>query len=140
MLVASSIEPVRRPVPPPFAESEFALLNRFRERAARARSARRMDLFGSCALLSGDKAAAASAYADALLRALRSGLGRTPVFFKPGEREVSDDEAWLLRLVLSVAADDRASARFLVGRMVAPATLRPILFLASGLAARLDGF
>lgn len=140
MLAASSIEPVRRPPSPPFAESEFAILNRLRDRAAQARSARRIDLFGTCALLSRDRAAAASAYADALLRALRSGLGRTPVFFRPGEREVSVDEAWLLRLVLSVAAEDRASARFLVRRMIAPAALRPILFLVNGLAARLDGF
>jgi hypothetical protein len=89
-------------------------------------------------MLSGDTGEAGTAFAAALIRTLSQGLGRPLVFFKPGSREVSFDERWLIALVAAVQKRDEPSFEFLIRSRLARHTHRPTAFLARNLAMRLD--
>jgi hypothetical protein len=123
-----------RPTPLPRGAS----LERLRALAVRCRAARRLDLLRACQMLSGDTGEAGTAFAAALIRTLSQGLGRPPVFFKPGSREVSFDERWLIALVAAVQKPDESSFEFLIRSRLARHTHRPTAFLARNLAMRLD--
>lgn len=113
-------------------------LDKLRFLALRCRATRRIDLFRACQMLSEDREEAGIAFAAALIRTLAQGLGRTPVFFRPGARDVSFDERWLMSLIATVRDDDAPSFEFLIRSRLARQTHRPTAFLARNLALRLD--
>ena len=110
-----------------------ATLARLRVIALSCRVAARDDLFRACTMLSQSKHASQDAYARALFRCLREALGKAPVFYRPGETEMSYDEAWLIRLMASVRNADDDSLAFLIGSRVAPIHRRQIAFLLRGI-------
>lgn len=127
-----------RPDAPVFSSDELETLDRLRQLARRIRSDRFLDLDKACRMLSLEPTEAAQGYAAALLRTLRQTLGRRPVLHRPGTADVSFDEAWLLRLILSAAGVDDDSLQFLIATRVPKARQRACAFLAHGLATRLD--
>ena len=122
----------------PFDGDAMIILNKLRLMMARVKCSAKVDVFKACALLSSNSTTAATAYAEALLRVLRHGLGRSPTMYRPGAIEVSGDEAWLLRVILCVQQGDEDSLRFLTTRRLAKETLRPTTFLIRNLAAQID--
>lgn len=116
----------------------LAGLNRLRLLALRCRAARRIDVFSACALLSLDRSEAAHAHAAAFLRALPQAFEKAPVFHIPGARDVSFDEAWILRLLQAIREDRGDSIAFLITSRVRACHRRQIAFLARGLAEGLD--
>lgn len=115
-----------------------AALNRVRRLASLCRATRRLDLFRACQMLSDDGRQAGIAFADALIRTLAQGLGRPPVFFHAGSREVSFDERWLMSLLAAVRQDDMPSFEFLIRSRLERHTHRHTAFLVRNLALRLD--
>lgn len=113
-------------------------LSKLRRLALKCRARRRLDLFRACQMLSEDRKEAGIAFADALIRTLSQGLGRSPVFFRPGAHEVSFDERWLMSLIAAARDDDEPSFEFLIRSRLARHTHRPTAFLARNLALRLD--
>jgi hypothetical protein len=89
-------------------------------------------------MLSQDRKEAGTAFADALIRTLAQGLNHSPVFFRPGSREISFDEHWLMSLLGAARADDHPSFEFLIRSRLAPHTHRHTAFLVRNLAAELD--
>lgn len=108
---------------------------RFLGRTCRARA--RIDAYGACAMLSSDPAASAQAYADALLRVLGQGFGRSPVLYAPGNAELSFDERWLLSLIDAVMREDIDSLRFLTVSKIPRHLRRQVAWLAARLVDRL---
>lgn len=113
-------------------------LNTLRLMALRCRATRRIDLFRACQMLSRDREEAGVAFADALIRTLAQGLGRAPVFFRPGTDEISFDERWLMTLIGAARNDDVPSFEFLIRSRLARHTHRPTAFLVRNLALRVD--
>ena len=93
------------------APAATAALEKLRAMALKCRANRRLDLDRACRMLSSDSGEAGRAFASALVRTLSQGLGRAPVFYKPGSREVSFDERWLISLMAAVQHDDDAQLR-----------------------------
>lgn len=122
-----------------FDDDAMVILNKLRLTMARVKCSAKVDVFRACALLSNNPTTAATAYAEALLRVLRHGLGRSPTLYHPGASEVSGDEAWLLRVILCVQTRDEDSLRFLTVRHLSKETLRPTVFLVRNLAAQIEG-
>ncbi|SMX44203.1 hypothetical protein [Actibacterium lipolyticum] len=129
------VETPRAPVP--FDDEMLQRLNKLRLLAMRCRAAAHLDMFTACALLSQNKDEAASAFAEAMLRTLQQGLGRPAVFYAPGTKEVSFDEAWLLRMMSCVRDGDQASFTFLISSVLDQSMRRSVAFLVRGLAERL---
>lgn len=113
-------------------------LNALRLAAMRCRARARVDLFNACALLANERAVAAPAYAEALLRTLEQGLSKRPTFYVPGSIDVSFDERWLMTLIFAFRANDLDSAAFLIARRIAPQARRSVGFLAAGVARELE--
>lgn len=113
-------------------------LNKLRLLALRCRATRRIDLFRACQMLSEDREEAGLAFAAALIRTLAQGLGRTPLFFRPGTREISFDERWLMSLISSVREGDAPSFEFLIRSRLKRHAHRPTAFLVRNLASRLE--
>ncbi|MCE8005436.1 hypothetical protein [Aestuariivita sp.] len=109
--------------------AERDLLNHLRMTALRCRSAARADLFEACALLSTDRNRARNAHADALMRCIGSALNTRPIFFRPGEAEISFDERWLVSLARAHATKDEASFTFLMASRVDKWAIRNLGFL-----------
>jgi hypothetical protein len=114
---------------------ELALL---RVLAPSCRAKARIDLFQACAMLSNNRAQAAQAYADALLRTLEQGLGRAPVLYRAGSPEISFDEQWLAALFAADARDDQDSFTFLTRARLKRIAVRQIAFLIRSLAQKLQ--
>lgn len=114
------------------------LLDRVRRLAMDCRLAPRLDADRYCALLRAEKGPAGAAHLSGLMRLLPIALGRRAVFHRPGAREMTFDEAWLLRLVASIRAGDRDSVAFALASRVPRHLRAPIRFLAEGLANALD--
>jgi hypothetical protein len=129
--LASTAEPARLPAP-------SAALDKVRRLALRCRATRRIDLFRACQMLSEDGREAGTVFADALIRTLAQGLGQAPVFYRPGSREASFDERWLMSLMGAVQAHDLPSFEFLIRSRLARHTHRHTAFLVRNLALRLD--
>ena len=121
----------------PFSADALVILHKLRLLMARVKCAAKVDVFTACALLSNNPTTATTAYAEALLRVLRHGLGHAPTLYHPGDAEVSNDEAWLLRVLLCAQTGDEDSLRFLTTRRLAKENLRPTVFLVRNLAARI---
>lgn len=137
MTVLSSQTQTVQPMPA-FSPADIAALNKLRLLMARVKCAAKVDVFKACALLSNDPTTATTAYAVALLRGLRHGLGRAPTLYHPGDADLSTDEVWLLRILLCAQAGDEDSLRFLATRRLTKETLRPIVFLIRHLATRIS--
>lgn len=118
--------------------SEPEALNKLRHLALKCRAGRTIDLFHACQMLSDDRKEADISFADALIRTLAQGLGRAPVFFRPGAREVSFDERWLSSLIEAARGHDTSGFEFLIRSRLARHTHRPTAFLVRNLAMRLD--
>jgi len=118
--------------PRPAASPEaMAFLNRLRFHATRCRASARLDIATACTLIDpqGDETAAASVF----VRVLGQALDRPPVWYRPGETDLSFDERWVLAVAESYAAGDGDSFTFLTQRRISGPKRR--LFLA--LIARL---
>ncbi|WP_089885256.1 hypothetical protein [Citreimonas salinaria] len=114
------------------------VLDHLRRTARSSRCKSYVDLFGACASMSGNRQVAAQAASDVLMRCLSQALGRRPVLYREGEREMSFDEAWLMALVRSLQADDVASATFLLHSRVPKHARRNLVFLLQRVAEDFD--
>lgn len=63
------------------------------------------------------------------MRCLPEALGKAPVLYRPGEAELSFDEAWLMRLSEATARGDDDSAAFLLGSRVQRQDRRNLSYL-----------
>jgi len=113
------------------------MLNHLRLVALDCRISARTDLFEACASLSASPSHLGYAHASTLMRCLSQALGKTPVLFRPGAYEVSFDEAWLVRLVLASAANDKDSVAFLLRSRVRQPAQRSLAFLIRAMSERL---
>lgn len=113
------------------------LLSHVRHVARRSRCKKYVDLFGACAVLSGNRHVAAQAASEVLMRGLSQALGRRPVIYRVDESDMSFDEAWLLALARSLKTDDTDSATFLLNSRVKKHLHRNLVFL---LRAVIDKF
>lgn len=118
---------------PVLSDTQRQFLNTLRRVGRQCRSKARADLFEACAVLSCDPTTAATAYADTLMRCLSQALGTLPILHRPGEAEVSFDEAWLLQLGAAIARDDTSSIDFLLRSRVHPHARRHCGFLMKSL-------
>jgi len=80
---------------------------------------------------------AEEAHIATLIRGMGQALDARPVFRRPGEEELSFDEAWLMATISARVNGDTDSFAFLVGRRVAPSKRRTFAMLVSGLAGLL---
>ncbi len=112
------------------------LLDHLRGVARRVRCKSHTDLFGACAALSGNRQVAAQASCEVLMRCLSQALGHRPIFLRPGERERSFDEAWLLSLARCLGEGDLPSATFLLHSRVPDHARRNVVFLLRGVIER----
>lgn len=118
--------------PAPISTGEFALLNEMRAAHLHCRSAARTNLFDACVLPSQDNDRLRAACLEGLLKGLPQATGKSLRLLRPGERDVTFDETWLLRLV-GTAASDNDSFTFLLKSRVAPWAQRSVAFLARSL-------
>ncbi|MGR3529394.1 MAG: hypothetical protein ACU0CQ_06565 [Sulfitobacter sp.] len=114
------------------------LLDHLRNAARDARSKRYVDLFGACAVLSGNRQIAAKAACEVLMRCLDQALGRRPVMFRTGESETSFDENWLLALARALKSGDTPSVTFLLHSQVPKSAHRNLVFLVRSVAESFD--
>lgn len=105
------------------------VLSHLRVSAMACRSAARTDLFKACAVLSTSADVARTAYVETLMRCLEQALQKRPVMYRPGEQEVTFDEAWLLRAVEAAQAEDWDSLDFLIRSRVRPMDRRNLGYL-----------
>lgn len=117
-----------------FTTENLGILNHLRIAALNCRCARRAELSEACRALSEDPVVSASAFSEALVRCLPQVFGRAVRFFSPGVTETSSEEAWLLRLIVSLRDGDDASAEFLLRSRVPGHMRQSVLFLARGVA------
>ena len=122
----------------PDPEHDRAELAWLRVAGARCRVMRRSDLFEACAVLSMAREQAALAYVQALFRALPTLLPNGFRLYRPGDDQVSFDEAWLLQLLDRARAGDTDSLTFLIKRRIPRHAERQVAFLVHSLAAALD--
>ncbi|WP_156788428.1 hypothetical protein [Roseobacter sp. CCS2] len=127
---------VTPPAPVTLPGGWLNMLNALRIVALKCRVAARTDLFEACALISNSPSAARDAYAQALLRCVREAVETKPVFFQPGTKEISFDEAWLIRALMAAKQGDSDSLTFLIRSRVRADHRRHISFLINGIAAQ----
>lgn len=114
------------------------LLNHLRHVWRSTRSKSYVDLFGTCAALSGNRHVAAEASSEALMRCLSQALGRRPVLFREGEQETSFDEAWLIALARRLKDGDTSSVTFLLHSRVPKHAHRNLVFLLRNIVDNFD--
>ncbi|MEM7058138.1 MAG: hypothetical protein AAF557_11155 [Pseudomonadota bacterium] len=114
-----------------FSDSHLKLLNFLRLSALRCRCSARQDVAEACRAFAPDQMVSQSTYSELLVKSLTQFLGRPPRFFSPGNAEISNEEAWLLRLMTCQAEGDRLSAAFLMRSRV-PAHARYTLSVLIG--------
>ena len=105
------------------------LLDHLRNAARDARSKRYVDLFGACAVLSGNRQIAAKAACEVLMRS---------VMFRTGESETSFDENWLLALARALKSGDTPSVTFLLHSQVPKSAHRNLVFLVRSVVESFD--
>ncbi|MEK0165561.1 hypothetical protein VWX35_02280 [Phaeobacter sp. A36a-5a] len=110
-------------------EQEYIALNTLRLAAMGCRAAARTDLFEACALLCVDGEDARRTYVDTFVKCLPEAMPRRIKWFRPGTAEVSFDEAWVMRCLSCVSAQDYDSLGFLLRSQIDPARRRYIGFL-----------
>ncbi|SCZ44822.1 hypothetical protein [Afifella marina] len=92
------------------------------------------DLERACFVLAAEPDASLERFAIAFFRAMSSKARRQLVFYRPGTRNFSTDEAWLLRLMGAWRSGDEMSVRALISWRVKPEGHRWLRFLSRGLA------
>lgn len=123
------ILPVRAISPYRLTDGERHFINMLRFVGRDCRAMARTDLFSACAVLSSDRTVARTAHAEVLMRCLGQALGKMPVLYRPGETDLSFDEAWLMQSAKAVRHDDTPSLSFLLRSRVAPQSRRNLAFL-----------
>lgn len=123
------IVPVRAISPYRLTDSERHFINMLRFVGRDCRAMARTDLFSACAVLSSDRTIARAAHAEVLMRCLGEALGKMPVLYRPGETDLSFDEAWLIQLSNAMRQHDTPSLNFLLRSRVVPQLRRNLAFL-----------
>jgi hypothetical protein len=95
---------------------------------------RRNDFDRACSLIAGDKSTTTERYAAAFFQGLQLFALRRMRFFPAKADTVSEDEMWLVRLLMALKAEDHTSSKYLMALRVAPLGHRRLLFLAEKLA------
>ena len=106
-------------------------INHLRFVALGCRSKARTDLFRVCAVLSSERSQSIQAYSEALMLCINDALEARAVLFRPGTREHSFDEAWLVQLANCLQRGEEASVRFLLCSRVKREYHRNLRFLVS---------
>ncbi|WP_187430783.1 hypothetical protein ROLI_020140 [Roseobacter fucihabitans] len=114
---------------PAVPDTQRDLLNRLRLVGMGCRVAAHTDLFEACALLSLDGEDAKRTYLGTFVKCLSDAVCKRIIWFSPGSREMSFDEAWIMRCLTSIQQKDTASLDFLLRSRVTPADRRYIGFL-----------
>lgn len=83
-----------------FSASALDVLNHIRVAALECRCSARTEIQKACNILSTDPVASHTVYARVLVQFLAQVLRRSVTFFSPGVSHISNDEAWLLRLIV----------------------------------------
>jgi len=129
-----------RPPAQQITATDRALLNQLRMAAMGCRAAARTDLFEACALLALDGEDAKRTFIDTFVKCLPDAT-RAPIkWFAPGTVEMSFDEAWVMRCVSRIVADDQDSLSFLLKSRIAPAERRYIGFLLGRISDQIANF
>lgn len=113
------------------------LIRRLRVLWRRCQLSGRDDFDRACLLIAGDETTTAERFAAAFFQGAQIYARCRLRFFNAKSAEVSDDEMWLARLLLSVHAEDYTSARYLMALRIAPEGRRRLMFLGEGLAGHL---
>lgn len=124
-------------VKPERINREHSLLAHLRSVARESRCKSYIDLFGACAVLSGNRKFAGQAASEVFMRCLSQALGRRPILYRAGEPSTSFDEDWLMALARSLKNEDVASVTFLINSRVPKHARRNFIFLFRNVV---DGF
>lgn len=122
----------------PLSAEERIVLDRLRWLAIRSRLAPRPDLERACFLLAGETDVSLERFAIAFFRGLEERATRDMSLYRPGTQAVSDDEAWLIRLIAAWQSGDEKAASALVSWRICPESRRWMRFLSAGLVRALD--
>lgn len=109
-------------------------LNQLRFQATTCRASAFLDIFQACSVLVPDTEDAKITRQITLLRILGQALDHAPVFYRPGEKNLSFDEKWLAALIEASKRGDHDSFAFLLNRRVAQSKRRIIGSLIASLA------
>jgi hypothetical protein len=115
----------------------FDLVLRLRELLRDSMLQPRQDLHHACTVIATDPSVSVERVSAAFFHGLSRYAKRRMVFFNTKSSGISSGERWIARLLQVVAADDMASARYLIESTIEPAGRRWMLFLARELAAHL---
>ena len=118
--------------------AERATLDFLRATYLACRSKPRHDLFTACELLTFDRHAATSTYAEAFLRTLPQIIGTRPKMLRPGDTSITFDEAWVLALLRACGAERHDDVAFLSASRVTPAFRPNLVFLIGNLSRLLE--
>jgi hypothetical protein len=121
-----------------FSPEAICFLNKLRWKSMACRTSAYVDIFEACRLLIQDDEAMADQFADALLRTMRQGLKKAPVFYAINTKEQSFDETWLLRALFRAKKKDYASVRFLVNSRIAQPYRRSMMFLIQSVSDQIS--
>jgi len=116
------------------------LLNHLRLSAMGCRVAARTDLFEACALLSLEGEDAKRTFVATFVKCLPDAVHKQIKWFQPGADELSFDEAWVMRCIDSIEADDTASLTFLLRSRIAPSDRRYIGYLLGRISEQFPQF
>jgi hypothetical protein len=114
-------------------------IDRLRWMAMRSRLAPRPDLERACFLLAGETDVSFERFAIAFFRGLDIRGSRPMAFYRPGARQLSDDEIWLMRLVSAWRRGEESGAAALVSWRVQASARRWLRFLSAGMVRAMDG-
>ncbi|MCB8837685.1 hypothetical protein [Aurantimonas sp. VKM B-3413] len=123
---------------PTLVEAERDELNRLRWLALKSRLAPRPDVERACLLLASEANVSLERFGIAFFRALSDTASRGMSFYRPGARDLSDDEIWLMRLVAAWRAGEERAAGALIAWRVEPKARRWLRFLSASLARTLQ--
>ncbi len=113
--------------------AESATLDFLRTTHQTCRTKPRQDLFVACELLTCDRHAETSNYAEAIIRALPHSLGRRPIILRPGDAVVTFDESWLLAILRACGNGEDDNLNFLLSSRIKKSHRPNILFLITNL-------
>jgi len=114
---------------PDFGSGFSDVLNRLRMSAMECRVAARIDLFEACALLTLEGEDAKRTFVSTLIKCLSEAVHAPIKWYQPGASDLTFDEAWVLRCLISIEAKDTHSLEFLLRSRVSPADRRYIGYL-----------
>lgn len=114
-----------------FPDHAAQLLNHLRLAALTCRVSARTEVAEACRAFSADPMVSKVRYAELLVRCLGHILSRPPQFYSPGVKAISEDETWLMRLILTLAVGNSVSAGFLLRSRV-PSHMHSSLIVMAG--------